>query len=218
MKSILISIKPEWVEKILNGEKTIEVRKTAPKCGLPVEVYIYCAKNKLHYRSGALVFNKDDCFKRSVDGTYKYGDSVELMGYSPDYPYDENNFLNGKVVAKFTLRKVEDVLHVEWPYLCNTLMSDYRTKSLIPSKFYDAACLSPLEIVRYGNIGKPLFAWHISDLEIFDRPRGLCEFHTNVKKEPPEELLCPECGKPMEYYEYKYLKKAPKSWQYIEVE
>lgn len=28
---ILISIKPEWVCKILNGEKTIEVRKTAPK-------------------------------------------------------------------------------------------------------------------------------------------------------------------------------------------
>ena len=30
-KCILISIKPEWVCKILNGEKTIEVRKTAPK-------------------------------------------------------------------------------------------------------------------------------------------------------------------------------------------
>lgn len=29
-KSILISIKPKWVEKILNGEKTIEIRKTRP--------------------------------------------------------------------------------------------------------------------------------------------------------------------------------------------
>ena len=28
---ILISIKPEWVKKILNGEKTIEIRKTAPR-------------------------------------------------------------------------------------------------------------------------------------------------------------------------------------------
>lgn len=33
MKSVLISIQPKWVEKIANGEKTIEVRKTAPKCG-----------------------------------------------------------------------------------------------------------------------------------------------------------------------------------------
>lgn len=31
MKSVLISIQPEWCEKIVNGEKTIEVRKTAPK-------------------------------------------------------------------------------------------------------------------------------------------------------------------------------------------
>lgn len=44
MKSILISIRPEWVAKILNGDKTIEVRKTAPKCDLPVDVYIYCTK------------------------------------------------------------------------------------------------------------------------------------------------------------------------------
>lgn len=30
-RCIIISIKPEWVEKILSGEKTIEIRKTAPK-------------------------------------------------------------------------------------------------------------------------------------------------------------------------------------------
>lgn len=42
MKAIMISIKPQWVEKILNGEKTIEIRKTKPKCELPCKVYIYC--------------------------------------------------------------------------------------------------------------------------------------------------------------------------------
>ena len=31
MKSILISIKPQWVEKILNGEKIYEIRKTILK-------------------------------------------------------------------------------------------------------------------------------------------------------------------------------------------
>ena len=29
--AVLISIRPEWVKKILAGEKTIEVRKTRPK-------------------------------------------------------------------------------------------------------------------------------------------------------------------------------------------
>lgn len=40
MKSVLISIRPKWTEKIANGEKTIEVRKTAPK-EVPFKAYIY---------------------------------------------------------------------------------------------------------------------------------------------------------------------------------
>lgn len=40
MKSVLISIRPQWCEKIVNGEKTIEVRKTAPK-EVPFKCYIY---------------------------------------------------------------------------------------------------------------------------------------------------------------------------------
>lgn len=42
MKSVLISIKPQWCEKIANGKKTIEVRKTAPK-ETPFKAYIYCS-------------------------------------------------------------------------------------------------------------------------------------------------------------------------------
>ena len=41
-KAVLISIHPEWVRKILNGSKTVEIRKTAPKCGVPFKCYIYC--------------------------------------------------------------------------------------------------------------------------------------------------------------------------------
>ena len=42
MKSVLISIRPQWVEKIVSGKKTIEVRKTAPK-EVPFKAYIYCS-------------------------------------------------------------------------------------------------------------------------------------------------------------------------------
>lgn len=41
-KSVLISIRPKWLEKIANGEKTIEVRKTRPKLETPFKCYIYC--------------------------------------------------------------------------------------------------------------------------------------------------------------------------------
>lgn len=46
MKSVLISIQPKWVEKIVNGEKTIEVRKTAPQ-EVPFKCYIYCTYGNL---------------------------------------------------------------------------------------------------------------------------------------------------------------------------
>lgn len=40
MKAVMISIQPKWTEKIAKGEKTIEVRKTAPK-EVPFKCYIY---------------------------------------------------------------------------------------------------------------------------------------------------------------------------------
>lgn len=43
MKSILLSIKPKYVELIANGEKTIEIRKSAPK-EVPFKAYIYETK------------------------------------------------------------------------------------------------------------------------------------------------------------------------------
>ena len=42
MKAVLISIQPKWVDKIANGKKTIEVRKSRPKLETPFKVYIYC--------------------------------------------------------------------------------------------------------------------------------------------------------------------------------
>ena len=41
-KAVLISIRPGWCEKIINGQKTIEVRKTRPNMNQPFKCYIYC--------------------------------------------------------------------------------------------------------------------------------------------------------------------------------
>ena len=45
-KAVMLSIRPKWVEKIANGEKTIEVRKTRPKLEAPFKCYIYCTLPK----------------------------------------------------------------------------------------------------------------------------------------------------------------------------
>ncbi len=46
-KAVLISIRPEWVEKIARGEKTVEVRKTRPKLETPFKCYIYRTKGTI---------------------------------------------------------------------------------------------------------------------------------------------------------------------------
>ena len=57
-KTVLISIRPEWVEKILAGEKTLEVRKTRPNMETPFKVYIYCTAGNLSYKvNGGMVCN-----------------------------------------------------------------------------------------------------------------------------------------------------------------
>lgn len=50
-KAVLISIRPEWCQKIVTGQKTIEVRKTRPKLETPFRCYIYCTAGNLQYET-----------------------------------------------------------------------------------------------------------------------------------------------------------------------
>lgn len=45
-KAVMLSVRPKWCDKIANGEKTIEVRKTRPKLDTPFKCYIYCTLPK----------------------------------------------------------------------------------------------------------------------------------------------------------------------------
>lgn len=47
MKAILMSIHPKWCEKIFNGSKSIEVRKSRPSIPTPFTVYVYQTKLKV---------------------------------------------------------------------------------------------------------------------------------------------------------------------------
>ena len=89
-KAVLISINPKWVTMILNGKKTIEVRKTMPDWhNLPCKVYIYCSKAKSTNRK--LVRCPDIDKNKTFYTLGHYGERRD-----------------GKVVAEFTLRTVVD--------------------------------------------------------------------------------------------------------------
>lgn len=136
MRAIMISIKPQWVEKILSGEKTIEVRKTKPKLETPFKCYIY-----------------------------------ETRGTSETPVVFEDGYMDfhgrGKVVAEFVCDEINEYRHETIGGHCG---------------YYDGYgnhCLSKQELFEYGK-GKTLYGWHISDLEVYETPKGLGEF--GVKK------------------------------------
>ena len=191
MQAIMISIQPQWFKKILNGEKTIEIRKTMPKCELPCKVYIYCTKGKS---------DKDSL--------------VVSHSLPAIMPYNAN----GKVVAEFTLNKIKEYGYVYSPA---TLMQGYysrRGKELDYSK----TCLKLHEIEKYANDGqmlpKPIYAWHIDDLVVYDKPKKLSEFYSlkkcdSCKKSGYESAACrydEDCKIPIQ------ITRPPQSWCYVE--
>ena len=188
MKSVLISIQPKWVEKIVKCEKTIEVRKTAPKCEVPFKAYIYCTKEK----------KQDDIIWAGVCG--------------------DRGKWNGRVIGEFICDKVDEYNFHNGLTEFNSmgLPSRIYGSYLIFADDYKSMCLSYDEVKNYGK-GKTLYGWHISDLKIYDKPRELSEFsrpcsysglcfsckRTSFKKDG--NLLCNT-----------KITRPPQSWMYVE--
>lgn len=70
-KAILISIRPQWVEKIINGDKTIEVRRTAPKLEMPFKCYFYMTKTKERCRFWEYMTAYQNSKGEILDGSQK---------------------------------------------------------------------------------------------------------------------------------------------------
>ena len=189
MKSVLIAIRPQCVEKIARGEKTIEVRKSAPQ-EVPFKAYIYCCKAKPYLYKEA-----NPPFELFLDSELYKGNG-----------YDDRLF-SGKVIGEFICDKVERLEeHIEQGGLYY-ILSD---------TFNEQAQLDNWELHDYGK-GKTLYGWHISDLKIYDKPRELSEFsrpcsysglcfsckRTSFKKDG--NLLCNT-----------KITRPPQSWMHVE--
>lgn len=220
MKSILISIKPEYVEKILNGEKTIEIRKTKPSCELPCKVYIYMTKKRNFFmanRKGEEIWFGDGL---------RY-DKTEIVKFPKcDVQYWH---LLGKVVAEFTLNKITTHLYnfidCEEQESYNFLVEDVKNAGFNTNL---EGLLDFDEFVENYGKRKPLYAWHIDDLKIYDKPKELSEFSHYI---PNNKCPKKECGIDCEdcmsydgehetclalYYSHRQIKRPPQSWMFVE--
>lgn len=100
MKSILLSIKPKYVELIASGQKTIEVRKTAPQ-EVPFKCYIYETQGRTETpwvdEDGHFIYKG----RGQVIGEFICNNSSEL-----DYVYYWNN--GYEFATCLTYRQVAD--------------------------------------------------------------------------------------------------------------
>lgn len=203
MKAVLISIRPQWCEKIASGEKTIEVRKTAPK-EVPFKGYIYATRPKKYYKCGAVITSDELLWL--ANGEVEMGDGFKFWANG-----DEHQWLNGRIIGEFICDKVDE-------YTFSHYEAEYRVTHVEQK----AMCLNQPELIRYGK-GKTLYGWHISDLKIYDKPKELSEFYTIAEsgsdcccgcvwhETPLFEMPCRTCTG-----ERKYLYRPPQSWCYVE--
>lgn len=200
-KAVLISILPNWVEKISSGEKTIEVRRTRPKIETPFRCYIYCSKGKTFLYKNP---NNGELFL-DRNGGYRGGDY-------------EDRFLTGKVIGEF----VCDEIYVRPANVIYYGKGQEDYLDLLKS-----ACMTEREVLDYmgGQFNRETYFWHVTDLKIYDKPKELSDFskyeykylggccvNNNCKNyiyngyyQPPE---CKIDGC--------FFKRPPQSWCYVE--
>lgn len=112
--------------------------------------------------------------------------------------FDED-LLNGKVVAEFTLNKVEK-FDIPYPAYFNEVKDKLK-------HITDGSCLTLNDLHRYLK-NKNGYAWFIEDLKIYDKPKELSEFSIGKAKI--------DCGYGNYNIYNKILKRPPQSWCYIE--
>ena len=210
-KAVLLSIQPRWCGLIASGKKTIEVRKTRPKIETPFKCYIYQSKSK-----DQLMYVMKDGDENY--GVIYHGKPVFIKTYSKySNPYEQ------KVIGEFVCDEITRIVeccdvHNELPNRPCEYYLDYDgdDDDDIPAM----ACLSVEEIWHYIGKEGVGYAWHISNLKIYDTPKELNEF------EKPCSHNCSKCkyyypgGReepPSCEWEDFEISKPPQSWCYVEV-
>lgn len=208
MKAVLMSIHPQWCEKIFSGEKTIEVRRNRPKLEPPFTVYVYCTKAK----------------NIREDGLYLLPNDKELyLGCKEkdlEFVCWEGDFRNGKVIGSFICDRIDEIEPDLEYYSDGYDIDDDRLAE---------TCLTREQLREYGK-GVTLYGWHITDLKIYDKPRELGEFYTICNKYGDDScgdcpyLAVEQCSFPCDdcvdtwcsVDNIKPITRPPQSWCYVE--
>lgn len=198
MKSVLLSTRPKWCEKIChkigtdkNGkpiyEKSIEARKTKPSIPTPFKAYIYMTKKKPYMLTFA------------GNGKMRVHNGMVIGEFICD-KVDEYKFHNG--LTKFNSMGLPSGVYGSY---------------LIFADDYKSMCLSYDEVKNYGK-GETLYGWHISQLKIYDKPKELSEFYKPCPTKEKGDCLSCDCLADNDFGGIctNNLTRPPQSWMYVQ--
>lgn len=206
-KAVMLSIRPKWCEKIISGEKTVEVRKTRPKLETPFKCYIYCTVGRAGYDALWI-----------LDAPTREEYSFIAVSAYLENPKGANKG-NSKVIGEFICDRIYEICKRGIPEnfdYCYLSLNEWGNDDIETKiKAISASCVSKEELNAYGAKAPLLYGWHISDLLIYDQPRELSEFRRATDP-------CDSC-----HAEYTWeckdckklggdIKRPPQSWCYVE--
>lgn len=202
MRAVIVSIGPEWCEKIGSRKKSCEIRKTRPKLQMPFKCYIYCTSKNPHL-----------CLMQNANGVKL----IYASNYKTAIPVG-GKVANGKVIGEFVCDRIEEYTNYSLDEQPGHIK---RREDLLRS-----ACMTLKDWRDYiggcpSNLG---YAWHISELVIYDTPKAVCDFFVKCDENCADcdwwkytrvngDEFDMECSSPL--YGYKPLKRPPQSWCYV---
>ena len=186
MRAVLISIQPKWCELIASGKKTVEVRKTKPKIDVPFKCYIY-----------------------------------ETQGRTETPFVDEEGHEifkgRGQVIGEFVCKRIDRIgkrggnNNFDYCYLPLVWGNDDIEVEITDIR---KSCIAINDLNSYGASSTCLYAWHITDLVVYDKPKELSEFERACPDNVRSCAMCRHSG--FSAMKCLPLTRPPQSWCYVE--
>lgn len=139
---------------------------------------------------------------------------------------DGKRRLNGKVIGEFICTKIDRIqkrgINDNFDY-CYLSLNVFGNDDIgIEITDIKKSCIKKDELNSYGSNSNVLYAWHISNLVIYDKPKELREFNFPHYREC--DIECRKCKfsipvKTILGVEYdcdRRVKRPPQSWCYVE--
>lgn len=136
----------------------------------------------------------------------------------------KNIQLDTKVIGEFICDDIFEIVKVGFTTREALQYRAVKDCTVLSDDIFDHSCLTKNEIEKYLD-GRKGYAWHISKLVIYDKPKELGEFYSSCNED------CTNCEMwqyvrvnadeydmdcTSEIDRHKPLKKAPQSWCYVE--